>query len=74
MVTANSRGEITPLFLTDIQDENGKIPPRLVNIESEFANLCFQNLDYLKEKDYETAKKFMKNPSTYDFMKILNWT
>ena len=74
MVTANSRGEITPLFLTDIQDENGKIPPRLVNIESEFANLCFQNLDYLKEKDYETAKKFMKNPSTYDFKKILNWT
>ena len=73
MVTANSRGEITPLFLTEIQDENGKIPPRLVDIESEFAHLCFQNLDYIKEKDYEAAKKFIKNPSAYDFKKIVNW-
>ena len=72
MVSANSRGEITPMFLTDMQDVSGKIPPRLVDIESEFAHLCFQNLDYLKENDYEAARKYVIEPSAYDFKKILN--
>ncbi|MDE3742805.1 6-phosphofructokinase [Maribacter polysaccharolyticus] len=72
MVSANSRGEIKPLFLADMQDESGKIPPRLVEIESEFANLCFQNLDYIKERDYDAAEKYLKDPSAYDFKKILN--
>ena len=56
MVTANSRGEVTPLFLTDIQDAEGKIAPRLVDINSEFVKLCFQNLYYLRKADYESAK------------------
>jgi len=71
MVTANSRGEITPLFLSDIQDENGKIAPRLVNINSELAELCFKNLFYVGEDDYEDAKKYVDHPSDYDFNKIL---
>lgn len=71
MVTANSRGEIAPLYLTDIQNEEGKIEPRLVNVKSEFANLCFQNLDYITEEDYTTASKYVKNPSAYDFNKIV---
>ena len=71
MVTANSRGEITPLFLSDIQDENGKIAPRLVDINSELAELCFQNLFYVNEGDYKEAKKYVPNPSEYDFNKIL---
>ncbi|MDB2607130.1 6-phosphofructokinase, partial [Zobellia sp.] len=56
IVTANSRGEITPLFLEDLQGEDGKIAPRLVNIDSEFTKLCFQNMHYLEEKDYKAAK------------------
>lgn len=71
MVTANSRGEVTPLFLSDIQDKDGKIAPRLVNIDSEFVKLCFQNLYYVSETDYEAAKQYVKNPSAYDFDKIL---
>jgi 6-phosphofructokinase 1 len=71
LVSANSRGEITPLYLSDLQDENGKIQPRLVDVQSEFANLCFQNLHYIEEADYESAKKYVKNPSEYDFKKIL---
>lgn len=71
LVSANSRGEITPLYLSDLQDENGKIQPRLVDVHSEFANLCFQNLHYIEETDYEAAKKYVKNPSEYDFKKIL---
>ena len=71
IVTANSRGEVTPLFLTDLQGEDGKIAPRLVNIDSEFARLCFQNLNYLGESDYKHAKAYLKNPERYDFNKIL---
>lgn len=72
LVSANSRGDITPMYLSDLQDENGKIQPRLVDIESEFAELCFQNLHFIEEADYEAAKKYVDNPSDYDFNKILN--
>ena len=72
IVTANSRGDVTPLFLTDLQGEDGKIAPRLVNINSEFARLCFQNLNYLTESDYDRSRIYLKNPEKYDFNKILN--
>ena len=72
IVTANSRGEVSPLFLSDLQNDEGKIEPRLVNIDSEFARLCFQNLNFLSERDYEKAKAFLEFPEEYDFNKILN--
>lgn len=74
IVTANSRGEVSPLFLDDLQGEDGKIPPRLVNINSAFAQLCFQNLNYLSEPDYHRSKVYLKNPEAYDFNKILTET
>lgn len=74
IVTANSRGEVTPLFLSDLQNEEGKIAPRLVNIDSEFAKLCFQNLHYIEEADYGKVKAYLPNPAEYDFNKILTET
>ena len=71
IVTANSKGEVSPLFMADLQGNDGKIAPRLVNINSDFARLCFQNLHYLEEADYDHAKTYLKNPSEYDFNKIL---
>lgn len=71
IVTANSKGEVIPLFLSDLQNEEGKIAPRLVDINSEFVQLCFQNLHYLEDADYERAKVYLKNPAEYDFNKIL---
>ncbi len=71
LVSANSRGEILPLYLTDLQDENGKIQPRLVDVDSEFAHLCFQNLHFIEARDYDTAKQYVSDPSEYDFKKIL---
>jgi 6-phosphofructokinase 1 len=73
IVSANSNGDISPLYLKDFEDENGKIPPRLVDINSDMAQLFIQNLFFLKEKDYENAKKYVTNPEAYDFKKILNW-
>lgn len=73
IVSANSNGDITPLFLKDLEGENGKIPPRLVDINSDMVQLFINNLSFIKEKDYKKAKKYLTNPENYDFKKILNW-
>jgi len=73
IVSANSNGDIAPLYLKDFEDESGKIPPRLVDIESDMAQLFIKNLVYIRENDYEEVKNYVDNPSAYDFNKILNW-
>ena len=74
MVTANPKGEIEPLYLKDVEDENGKIKPRLVNLNGPKAELIFNDgLQYLSPADYEAAKAFLPNPEEYDFKKILKW-
>lgn len=45
MVYVNPAGEVAPLFLKDLQDQkSGKIPPRLVDIESNKAQSVIKNL------------------------------
>lgn len=74
MVTADHTGVIAPLFLKDVQDENDKIKPRLVNIESQRSKLIFEDgLQYLTPGYYEEARKFVNNPEYYDFRNILEW-
>jgi len=74
MVTADSTGNISPLFLKDVEDANGKVRPRLVNIESERSKLVFEDgLQYLDAGDYEEAKAYIPNPEYYDFRNILEW-
>ena len=74
MVTADPAGNIRPLFLKDVEDENGKVRPRLVDINSEKAQLVYQNnLHYITKDDYKEAKKFISKPEDYDFHKILCW-
>ncbi len=74
MVTADPKGDIAPLFLKDVEDEHGKIKPRLVNIDSQkFRMVCDDGLQYITEKDYHQAKQYFPNPEHYDFRKILNW-
>ena len=74
MVTANPKGEIVPLYLKDVEDENGKIKPRLVNLSGPKAELIFNDgLQYIMPSDYEAAKEYLPNPEDYDFKKILKW-
>jgi len=74
MVTVDHQQRIAPLFLKDVEDENGKIRPRLVNVNSERVQLVFDNnLHYISRADYITAKKYVRNPEEYDFKKILEW-
>ncbi|MBN2347444.1 MAG: 6-phosphofructokinase [Bacteroidales bacterium] len=74
MVTADPAGNISPLFLKDVEDEKGKVKPRLVNIDSERVQLVYRNnLHYITKNDYKAVKNFMENPEDYDFFKLLNW-
>lgn len=75
MVYVSTDGMVSPLYLKDLQDPTtGKIPPRLVNIESDkFKQVVDYLLNYVTEEDYEAAKQFVANPEEYDFRKILNW-
>ncbi len=74
MVTVTPGGDILPLYMKDVEDEFGKVKPRLVNMKSERVKLVFDNnLHYITPNDYKAAKKFVKEPEEYDFRKILNW-
>jgi ATP-dependent phosphofructokinase / diphosphate-dependent phosphofructokinase len=74
MVTQTPAGDILPLFMKDVEDANGKVKPRLVNMESEKVKLVFENnLHYITKNDYKAAKKYFPDPEEYDFKKILNW-
>ena len=74
MVYVGASGEASPLYLEDLQGPDGKIPPRLVDIEGHGATtLIKNNLQYIEPEDYEAAKAYVDNPEEYDFYKILNW-
>jgi 6-phosphofructokinase 1 len=74
MVTVERGGNIAPLFLKDVEDENGKVKPRLVDINSENTQLILRNnLHFITKADYENAKKYIDNPEEFDFYKILEW-
>ena len=74
MVTSDPKGDVAPLFLKDVEDEHGKVKPRLVNLESQKTRIIYEDgLQYITEADYEAAKAYVPNPEHYDFKKILGW-
>ena len=75
MVYVDPAGQISPLYLKDLQDPTtGKIPPRLVDIKSDkFTQVVENILNYITPAAYEPAKKYVADPEEYDFKKILNW-
>lgn len=74
MVFVDNNGTAHPLYLHDLQNEEGKIPPRRVNIDGGTAQNYFKNIcHYITPADYEAARKYVSNPEEYDFNKILNW-
>ena len=74
MVYVDVYGNPKPLYLKDLQNEEGKIPPRRVDIEGGIASNYYKHIcHYITPEDYEAAKAFVPNPEEYDFKKILNW-
>ena len=74
MVFVNAFGEAKPLYLHDLQNEEGKIPPRRVDIEGGIARNYYSYICHsITPADYEAAKAYVPNPEDYDFKKILGW-
>ena len=74
IVSTSADSDIRPLFLADIEDKaTGKIPPRLVDIRSELAQMVFSDLHVIRSADYEAASQYLDDPAAYDFFKILEW-
>ncbi len=74
MVFVDHAGNVEPLYLKDLQDDSGKIPPRLVDIDSDgFRAVVHNILCAITPADYEAARKYLPNPEEYDFYKILGW-
>ncbi|MBT8230736.1 MAG: hypothetical protein KJO50_10780, partial [Bacteroidia bacterium] len=73
IVTTTRAAEVIPLYLNDIEDENGKIPPRLVDIDNEFSQMVLSDMHVVTIQDYEKARKWINIPETYDFYRILEW-
>ena len=73
IVSTTRDAEIKPLFLKDIEDDKGKIPPRLVDIKTEFARMVLGDLHVLNQDDYKKAKRFAPIPEELDFYRILEW-
>lgn len=74
MAYVDENGNAQPLYLKDLQNEEGKIPPRRVDIEGGIARNYYGHIcHYITPADYEAAKAYVANPEEYDFKKILNW-
>ena len=76
MVYVDSYGNVSPLYLADLQDPTtGKIPPRVVDINSGTAQNYYNYIaHYVTPEDYEAVKDLgIENPEAYDFKKILEW-
>jgi 6-phosphofructokinase 1 len=74
MVTSDPTGDISPLFLKDVEDENGKVKPRMVDVNCQKTQLVIRNnMHFIHENDYDQARQYVDNPETFDFFKILNW-
>ena len=76
MVYVDSYGNVSPLYLADLQDPTtGKIPPRVVDINSGTAQNYYKYIaHYVTEADYEAVRALgIENPEAYDFNKILEW-
>jgi len=74
MVYVNTAGEAKPLYLHDLQNEEGKIPPRRVDITGGTAQNYFNYIcHYITPADYTAAKEYVENPEDYDFKRILAW-
>ena len=74
MVFIDPQGDPHPLYLKDLQNAEGKIPPRRVDISGGIAQNYYRYVcHYITPEDYEAARKFVANPEEFDFLKILNW-
>lgn len=72
IVVAHQDGKIEPLYLKDVEGENGKIRPRLVDTNSEEYKMVVETMHFIKEEDYEAAKKYLYIPEEFNIRHIID--
>ncbi|MDJ0765902.1 MAG: 6-phosphofructokinase [Myxococcota bacterium] len=70
IVVARGDGKIEPLYLEDIEDQDGKIPPRLVDVTTEAFKLVKDSLHFIRASDYALAEQYVDHPAQYDLEKL----
>lgn len=75
IVYVDKTGAVNCLELAQVQDPvTGKIPPRLLDINSDrFRAVTGGLMSYITPADYAAASKLVPDPVQFDFMKILGW-
>jgi ATP-dependent phosphofructokinase / diphosphate-dependent phosphofructokinase len=74
MVMVDNIGDVSPLYLKDVQGKDGKVKPRLLNMESQKVKMVYnQGLQYITEEDYTKLSGIVFDPEHFDFRKILEW-
>jgi len=72
IVLVTNNDTIEPLHLKDISGADGKVKPRLVDVNSELYKVTLDFFETIKPADYEAAKKYVSNPAEFDLKNILN--
>lgn len=73
MVAVNLEEEVIPVYLKDVEDENGKIQTRLVNMAKEVVQQTLhENIYYLTAEDRQKACEWLKYPEEFEYDRILN--
>ncbi|MEN9444388.1 MAG: hypothetical protein RIS47_1278 [Bacteroidota bacterium] len=74
MVMVDATGQISPIYLKEVEDENGKIRPRLLNLYAQGVQAVINhNMHYITSDDYDAVAQYVSKPADYDFRRILNW-
>lgn len=74
MVAVDIHQNIIPVYLKDVEDESGKIRPRMVNMQREEVHALFDEmLYYLTVADREAARRFLPVPEEFEWENILRF-
>lgn len=72
IVVANTDGSVEPLYLKDISGNDGKVKPRVVDVNTDMFKFTLQQMEVLHENDIEKAKSYIANANKYTLNAILN--
>ena len=72
MVAVDINQNVIPVYLSDVEDDEGKIRTRLVNMNREEVRRTFTDmLYYLTEADREAARAYLPLPREYEWATIM---
>lgn len=73
MVAVNLNHDVIPVYLKDVEDKNGKIKTRLVNMDREEVRSTYSEMvTFLTPEDRITAREYLDLPQEYEYQSILN--